>query len=324
MAYFLVAVSTRENLDLCIHHAQAGFTGSLTGVWAFLDIAVGDFLSFLYGARIFNLYRLVGKRAIQDAHGAPPWAPIRFRSGLQYDFPFRLYLEPVRECQESLVRAEFAYIAENLLLRGGYRKTQFQADQTTLQVVSQLGNISQREPDPLDLSPYSSFEPSFVGLRSKQEVPRVFVFAEPILHTLLRRYLEKQEHQRTLLLEMGISPGSLGELEALGEKALPEGHIDILLKEKTPIAQARQIVIEVKKGIGRQADLEQLLRYKAICGPDCVGAGLVAAGFPSSVVRQAKEQGVACASYRLEVPKPWDKPLPYIALERAFTLYLEG
>lgn len=57
-----------------------------------------------------------------------------------HTFPYRLHLQLLRRFDESLVRQEFRYVAENLLLRGGYAKTHFQADQTTLQNVSQLGN----------------------------------------------------------------------------------------------------------------------------------------------------------------------------------------
>ncbi len=38
-----------------------------------------------------------------------------------------------------MVRQEFSYVAENLLLRGGYLKTHFQADTITLYNVSEMG-----------------------------------------------------------------------------------------------------------------------------------------------------------------------------------------
>ena len=60
-AYFLVAVSNRCNLDLCVRHALAGFSNSGTGVWAYVDIQEGDYISFLYAARALNLYKVVRK-----------------------------------------------------------------------------------------------------------------------------------------------------------------------------------------------------------------------------------------------------------------------
>src|SRR5918999_3811343 len=139
--YFLVSLSNYINLELCIKHALAGFTNSSNGFWTYLEIDEGDFISFLYGAKAWNLYRVKSKVGLKEAGTLPPWPSVTFRvSGQTYYFPFRLHLEPVRVLQESLLRAEFAYVARNLLLRGGYYKTHFQADQTTLQHVSQMGS----------------------------------------------------------------------------------------------------------------------------------------------------------------------------------------
>src|SRR4029077_5591614 len=139
-SYFLISVSTRENLDLCIQYALAGFPSGESGAWTFCEIEKGDFVSFLYGARVYNLYRVAEREALSAPDKLPPWQPLVFReTGRSYSFPFRLHLQPVRIFSESLVRAEFSYVGENLLLRGGYRKSHFQADQTTLQSVSEMG-----------------------------------------------------------------------------------------------------------------------------------------------------------------------------------------
>ena len=64
--------------------------------------------------------------AYKNAENLPPWPPVTFRmSGNTYYFPFRLYLKQERTLDEPMIRPEFAYVAENLLLRGGYRKTHF-------------------------------------------------------------------------------------------------------------------------------------------------------------------------------------------------------
>ena len=140
-SYFVVALSNRENLDLCEKYALAGFPNSISGLWAFVDIKENDFISFLYAARLKNLYRVIRKKALEEAEKLPPWKPLKFRSGRTYFFPFRLELEPLRKFEEPLIRTEFAYIAENLLLRGGYAKTHFQADQTTLQRFANRGTL---------------------------------------------------------------------------------------------------------------------------------------------------------------------------------------
>ena len=37
-SYFLISVSNRRNLDLCIKYGLAGFTNSISGVWTFAEI----------------------------------------------------------------------------------------------------------------------------------------------------------------------------------------------------------------------------------------------------------------------------------------------
>jgi len=126
MAYFLISVSNKTNLELCIKYALAGFTNSINGVWTFLELQEGDFLSFLYGAKAFNLYKVENKESIREANKIGPWPSVTFRmSGRTYYFPFRIFLTPIREFTEPMVKQEFAYVAENLLLRGGYRRTHF-------------------------------------------------------------------------------------------------------------------------------------------------------------------------------------------------------
>jgi len=192
-SYFLVAVSNRFNLNTCLKYGLAGFTNSISGVWAYCDIGVGDFVSFLYGARVFNLYRVQAKTAILDAERMPPWPSIRFRSGRVYHFPFRLQLEPLREFCEPLVRAEFSYIAENLLLRGGYRKTHFQSDHTTLQVASQLGRPWRGHVCLLQMPPHDTFEPRFTVTSSKAHTPLVWPLQEVILQAAIRRRLTDEQ-----------------------------------------------------------------------------------------------------------------------------------
>lgn len=161
--YFLVSVSNKENLELCKKFALAGFTNSINGVWTFSEINEGDYVSFLYGARVYNLYEVGKKEAMKNGEKLGPWRNITFKmSGKTYYFPFRLWLRPRRELNEPLVRNEFSYVAENLLLRGGYRKTHFQADQTTLQNVSQMGKLYKERVKKLNLR-YSTFIPNSQG-----------------------------------------------------------------------------------------------------------------------------------------------------------------
>lgn len=169
--YFLLSVSNRENLELCKKYALAGFTHSINGVWVFCEIEEGDYISFLYAAKAHNLYKVEKKVAFKNAENLPPWKPLTFKtSGKTYYFPFRLCLRPVRKFEESLIRTEFAYVAENLLLRGGYGKTHFQADQTTLQNVSQMGGKFLENIENLEFSS-STFIPEFSTKQNADKRP---------------------------------------------------------------------------------------------------------------------------------------------------------
>lgn len=297
-AYFLISVSNRENLDLCIKYALAGFMNNISGVWTFMEVREGDFISFLYGAKAHNLYRVSRKEAIKEAKSAPPWQPITFQqSGRTYNFPFRLHLQPIRKLEEPLVRAEFAYVAENLLLRGGYQRTHFQADQTILQAVSQMGNLWDGCPSQLDLSNYATFTPRFTKRKEGISVPEVFQFHEFILQSLVRQYLCKNDNLGKLLSGIDIAGISPEELEILGEKAFPQGHVDILIKEATPMGVTRKIIIEVKTGAAAKKDLSQLRGYAKEIGDECVAAVLIARSFSPLIIRMAKEKQIKLVTY---------------------------
>jgi len=298
MAYFLISVSNRTNLELCIRHGLAGFTNSVNGLWTFCEVEEGDFISFLYGARVFNLYRVREKAALRNAENLPPWPPVTFRmSGKTYYFPFRAILEPVREFQESMVRPEFAYVAENLLLRGGYRKTHFQADQTTLQSVSQMGYLSARGPELLTLGRVESFIPGLSWNRARVRNPEIFKFQESILQTLLRHFLSNGKNLQNVLASVGLNGLEAGSLEVLGEKALPEGHVDILIKESTPKGISRKVVVEVKLGSVVPQDVDQLCTYMRETGKECLGGLLVGRSFSRRTLVLAKEMGIKPLTY---------------------------
>lgn len=303
--YYLIAVANRKNLELCIHYALAGFSSSLMGAWAFVELQEGDFVSFLYGARVFNLYEVAHKEAWLKAEDAPPWELITFRSGLTYYFPFRVWLKPVREFNEPLVRAEFAYVAENLLLRGGYRKTHFQADFTTLQYASQLGTSWQYEVAGLDYTPNGTFEPMFV--RRKSDALPLFRWHEVILQAAIKQLLQMPEHLHRFV-EANDLPFKHGvSVEVLSEKALPQGHIDLLLKDAVPIARATKVPVEVKLGRAGKRDLDQLRSYMNELD-ECSCGVLVAADFPKVLRDEAWRRNIGLMQYTLNLDLTQPKP----------------
>jgi len=318
--YFFVAVSTRLHLELCLKYAMAGFTNSIAGAWTFVEIQEGDFVSFLYAARAFNLYEVVSKEAVVEFEKMPPWPPVSFRESRKpYKFPFRLYLRPIREFCEPLVRPEFAYVAENLLLRAGYRKTHFQADQTTLQNVSQMGSLWNGNIQPLEMPPHTNFEPKFTPDKNMEQVPFVCQFQESILQAAIKRWLSDRINLTKFLSMTGFCNLSPDELEVLGEKALSHGHVDILIKDRVPIAQARKIAVEVKMKHAQPKDLRQLRGYMDELGNECIGGVLIANSFSKSVIREAPKQNIRLVRYELnlnwQLPRKFEEILESLRME---------
>ena len=277
-SYFLIAVSTRENLELCIKHSLAGFPSSIMGAWAFCDIQEGDRVSFLYGARVYNLYVVMQKYLEYDEFAPPLWKPLEFGSGRKirkYYFPFRLRLKPLRLFNEPLTRAEFSYVAENLLLRGGYRKSHFQADRTDLGYASKLGKAVNNIDTQHFTYNSSLSELQFTFDKSKVDIPKIFPMKEQILQAALRHYLSNKRNLEHFFEKLSISLPQTTEWEVLGEKALPEGYIDILIKEAIPTGLSRKIIVEVKKNKAAQKDFQQLRAYRKEFGEECVGAVLI-------------------------------------------------
>ena len=46
--YFIVVLSNQKNLDLCRQNSIAGFPETDNGQWAYLDIDIGDYISFYF------------------------------------------------------------------------------------------------------------------------------------------------------------------------------------------------------------------------------------------------------------------------------------
>ena len=279
MAYFLIAVATKHNLQRCLENNLAGFTSSINGYWAFTDVDVGDYISFLHGAKVYNLYQVEEKVAIENPDEAGPWEPIKL-SSRKYSFPFRLLLKPVRRLSESMIRPEFLYVAENLLLRGGYRKTHFQAGGITLYNVSSMGTPL-KENGSRDIEGWKIFTPKISFSKELTNPPRVFPMREVILQSLIRKTLERSVLGDVLeAFEIEENPR---DFEVLGEKALPSGHVDLLIKPRHPVGRNPKVLVEVKPGSAGKVDLKQLKAYLKESGPETVGGILIAKSFKKNI-----------------------------------------
>jgi hypothetical protein len=299
--YFFLAVSNRKNLNLCMQWLTAGFPDTINGAWAFCDIKEGDFVTFLYGAKAYNLYRVTRKFAVRDPASVPPkWEPLIFKqSGRKCYFPFRLQLKPVREFEESLTKEKYAYIAENLLQRGGYWKTHFQADQTTLSQVSQINEPVTREEVPREVGVMEIFEPKFARVRKREN--EVYPLREVIVQAILRHHLLDRERLKEFLNQVGVSEEE--ELEVLGEKALPQGYVDILIKRARPRGENRMVAIEVKLSRATDKDAKQLEGYMDELGSECVAGILMAEGFSRRLKRRGRLH-FARYTFDLDLSKP--------------------
>jgi hypothetical protein len=306
-------------LELCKKYALAGFTDSINGAWTFCDIKENDFISFLYAAKAHNLYKVEKKVALQNAENLPPWKPVTFKiSRKTYYFPFRLHLRLVRKFEEPLIRAEFAYVAENLLLRGGYRKTHFQADQTTLQNVSQMGEKSAEDIEKLEMSS-TAFVPEFSTNKSSTNIPYVFPFREMILQSAIRHYLCDKEKLQKFLEDISVNEVKAENLEVLGEKALPEGHIDIFIKEAVPIGESKNVIVEIKGGKAVARDFEQLEGYLREFGAECLRAVLIAKDFGRRKTSALQDKIIPLKftfSCDLSTPRKFEELVRYLKLEK--------
>lgn len=277
-SYFLVAVSTKQNLEDCREYSLAGFPETGNGAWTFADISTGDYVSFLYGAKAHDLYRVTDKMAVANASEIGPWPGLEFSSGESH-FPFRLDLHREREFEESLVRSEFQYIAENLLLRGGYSRSHFQADRTTLQRVSQMGQRNETDGKSGDWTTKETTA-KWVRKQGGFEYPEQSRFVEYTLHALLRKHLADEAVMSEFAEQTGFTELLDRDVEILGERALPEGHVDLLIRDSEPVGRATNIPIEVKLNRCSEEDLKQLAGYIEQLEPESPGGILLAETIP--------------------------------------------
>jgi hypothetical protein len=124
-----------------------------------------------------------------------------------------------------------------------------------------------------------TFVPEFSTNKSSVNIPYVFPFREVILQAAIRHNLCDGEKLQKFLEDISVNEVKAEDLEVLGEKALPVGHIDIFIKERVPIGESRNIMIEVKAGKATKRSFEQLEEYLRESGSECLRAVLIAKDF---------------------------------------------
>lgn len=118
--------------------------------------------------------------------------------------------------------------------------------------------------------------------RERVNIPEIFPFHEVILQAIIKQFLHN--HLENILKLLNISELDPKRLEVLGEKALPEGHVDILVKEAIPIGKTRKIIVEVKFSKASVNDLKQTEKYMDELGEECISACLIARDFQNKVL----------------------------------------
>jgi len=158
--YFIVILSNEENLKKCINNNVAGFPETDNGIWAYLDIRRGDYISFYYNGRIFNLYKVEkkyipyefkNKKGMGSEEYDPvalpnnqKWKAISTKKGKIY-FPYRLSLSLIKETnfETSLIFKDgFERFGINLVPRAGLKKSHFQLSIIDIKKVFSIENIS--------------------------------------------------------------------------------------------------------------------------------------------------------------------------------------
>jgi RecB family endonuclease NucS len=100
---------------------------------------------------------------------------------------------------------------------------------------------------------------------------------------------------------IGLDNLNADDLEVLGEKALSEGHVDILIKDRVPIVQARKIAIEVKLHKAQRNELMQLRKYMNELGEECLLGVLIAESFPRRFINEAEKYNIRLVRYKLSL-----------------------
>jgi|Deesub1362A_J573_1020465.scaffolds.fasta_scaffold02719_4 hypothetical protein len=86
----------------------------------------------------------------------------------------------------------------------------------------------------------------------------LFPFSEVILQSVIRQYLSVDINLKQFIDQLDLNLPLKGDLEVLGEKALAEGHIDLLVKEAIPVGFSKKMIIEVKTSSGTIGDVTQV------------------------------------------------------------------
>jgi hypothetical protein len=148
----------------------------------------------------------------------------------------------------------------------------------------------------------TSYEPLVGFTQAAANPPDVYQFSELILQALLKKHLSNERVMPSFLSAIGLDALASQPVEVLGELALPEGQVDTVIKEATPIGMSRKVAVEVKLRSASKSDVDQLGNYVRTIGVECKGGVLVAEKASRRTMSYAKERGLHVFLYRLDLP----------------------
>ncbi len=160
-----------------------------------------------------------------------------------------------------------------------------------------MGTIYSKPVEHLIINDYDTFTPMLTWNRSLASPPETFYFQEVILQSMIRQWLSDHTNLQFMLNSMDLPHLQAQDFEVLGEKALPEGHIDILIKDRIPTGYSRKVIIEIKLGQAQLKHVLQLKNYIDEIGQECLVGTLIARGFPKKVQMEAENNRVECLTY---------------------------
>ena len=284
--YFIVILSSEENLQKCINNNIAGFPKTDNGRWAYLDINKGDYISFYYNGRIFNLYQ-VNKKFIPDEfkkkemgneeydpvalsdNKKERWRAIITKKGNIY-FPYRLSLslEAKTEFNTSLIfKNGFERFGINLVPRVSLKKSHFQLSVNDIEKIFNR-NVS---PNQYEFTWMDFKEVTEIRSDSKSIVSIADITTKEIfLQSLLKRILESSVDKYSKIFHLNSGEGYI---EFFSEQTVYGGEADIVIAnyyENLAFIEVKNGTILNKKGkltrLGEEA-CKQVKSYKDIINP---------------------------------------------------------
>lgn len=163
-----------------------------------------------------------------------------------------------------------------------------------------MGILYSKPIESLTVNKYETFVPTLSWNRNLVSPPEVFYFHEFILQSLVKQWLSQNTNLQILFNSFGLNGLQAKDFELLGEKALPEGHVDILIKDYYPKGRSTEIVVEVKTGEAKLEHVIQARNYMHELGEECVAGVLIARGFSKRVAQKAEIEGIKYCNYSFD------------------------